>query len=102
MPNAQPYYVDLDMGCDAIVRCESVLCSKLVLSSAVAQHGGCPRCGNRRVGEVRALSLWEWLKVRTGFIQFPHREKFLKEFDVPFRASRSTPLGRSGPDKDPR
>ena len=78
-PNARPYYEDLNLGCDAIVRCND--CHKLVTHARIiANEGLTPCCGTRKVAEVRALKFWEWLLIRLAIIDFPHREKFLKEF----------------------
>jgi hypothetical protein len=76
--NAVPYYVALGKGCDAIVRCKD--CQHLVTHALLMAKGSCPRCGNRRVTEVRALGLWEWLRIRLGLLDFPYRKEFLKEF----------------------
>jgi len=76
-PNAVPYYIALGQGCDALVRCRD--CRRLITHADLIARGMC-RCGNKRVTEIRALSLWEWLRIRVGWIDFPHRAAFLKEF----------------------
>lgn len=77
---AVPYYVDLDKGCDALVRCHD--CRRLVTHATFVKHHACPRCGTRKVTEVRTMSCWEWLRVRVGLLDFPYRKEFLKEFAV--------------------
>lgn len=81
MPEATPYYVDLNKGCDDLMRCKD--CKRLITAQVLASLGSC-KCGCRKVTEIRTLSLWEWIKVRLGLITFPHREEFLKEF-APWR-----------------
>lgn len=81
MSEARPYYVDLNKGCDDLMRCKD--CKKLVTARVLASLGSC-KCGCRRVTEIRTLSKFEWLKIRLGFINFPHRKQFLKEF-APWR-----------------
>ncbi len=78
--NAVPYYVDLNRACDAVVRCND--CRKLVTSAQInANRGVTPCCGSRKVREIRTLKFWsEWLPIRLGLIDFPHRAEFLKEF----------------------
>ncbi len=76
---AVPYYVDLDKACDALVRCRH--CQRLLTHAfMIGQNKGHCVCGSREVKEIRTLTLWEWLKVRTGWIDFPYRAQFLKEF----------------------
>jgi len=72
------YYESLGEGCDKILRCND--CKNLVTHTSLVTGGSCPKCGNRKVVEVRGLSLWEWLKIRAGILDFPHRDKFLAEF----------------------
>lgn len=72
------YYEKLGESHDGILRCED--CKRLTTHVALIAAHGCPRCGNRRVTEVTTLSLVEWLRVRLGLIDFPHRHEFLQEF----------------------
>lgn len=73
------YYEALGKACDALVRCRQ--CQRLVTHAQVVADGsGCPRCGTKYVMEVTSLSLWEWLKIRLGIIDFPYRKQFLQEF----------------------
>ena len=71
------YYEALGRAHDMLLRCKD--CRRLVLYSKLTKLGSC-RCGNKRVIEVTTLTLWEWLKIRLGFIRFPDRNKFLREF----------------------
>ena len=71
------YYHDLNQGHDDLLRCKD--CHRLVLYADIKVHGMC-RCGNKRFTEITALTMWEWFKIRVGWLRFPHREKFLKEF----------------------
>ncbi len=73
-----PYYVALGLGHDALVQCKD--CRTLVPHAVISVLGTCPGCGSRTFIEVRALSLWEWVRIRVGWIDFPHRQAFLKEF----------------------
>lgn len=73
----RPYYEDLGSGCDWIVRCKD--CRRLIVAEVLSKAGSC-RCGSRKVVEVRTLSPLEWMKIRIGWIDFPHRHKFLAEF----------------------
>ncbi len=69
----------LDRACDALVRCND--CRALVTCAQItANRGTTPCCGTRKVREVRAMSFWEWFRVRTGILDFPYRREFLKEF----------------------
>lgn len=77
----QRYYTALGQAHDNLLRCKE--CRRLVLYAALKRNGGCPHCGNRKVIEVTSLSLLEWLRVRLGLLQFPHRHLFLKEFKAP-------------------
>lgn len=71
------YYEALGMGIDAILRCTQ--CQRLQTQAELAKRTTCV-CGNKRMNDVKTLSAWEWLKIRTGWINFPHRKLFLKEF----------------------
>jgi len=72
------YYEKKGLACDALLRCKD--CQRLVTHTALAEAGGCPRCGTKYVTEVKTLSLWEWLKIRVGVVDFPFRKEFLAEF----------------------
>lgn len=72
------YYESLGRSCDFLLRCRD--CRRLLLYSTITATGACPKCGNRKVVEVTGLSLWEWLKIRLGILDFPDRRIFLKEF----------------------
>lgn len=74
------YYTALGQACDALVRCKD--CRRLITHAQIQVRGCCPSCGNRKVMEITTLSIWEWLKVRTGWIDFPYRQAFLKEFST--------------------
>ncbi len=76
----RPYYEALDKAHDDLLRCSD--CGTLVTYQTLfgASHGFTPCCGTKRVREIRTLTVWEWLKIRTGWIDFPHRDLFLKEF----------------------
>ncbi len=81
----RPYYVDKGRGHDYLVRCKD--CRRLVTCDKLFKDGATPCCGNRKVVEVRGLTPWEWFKIRIGFIDFPDRSLFLKEFS-PWRTNR--------------
>jgi hypothetical protein len=79
-----PYYEKYDRGSDWILRCKD--CGRLITHDQLfgdGRDGITPCCGTRSVREVRAMSLWEWLKLRLGIIDFPHRAEFLTEFGFP-------------------
>jgi len=80
MPTAaRPYYEALNKACDAILRCND--CGRLVTHATLTGNKGLtPCCGTRRVREVRTLSVWEWLKIKIGLLDFPYRREFMKEF----------------------
>jgi hypothetical protein len=77
-PVRPSYYEKLGWPTDAILRCDA--CKGLVLIPALKAAHGCPTCGTSRFVEVRALSLWEWVKIRLGILDFPRRREFLREF----------------------
>lgn len=60
---------------DPVVRCMS--CSQLILMGTVTKMGCCPKCGNKRVTNVRTLTEEEMgnLKEKGGL------EDFLAEFE---------------------
>lgn len=72
------YYEGTEQEHDDLLRCDS--CKKLVLFSDLTRRGSCPKCGNRKVVEVRVLSDWERFLIWVGWIKFPNSDKFLKEF----------------------
>lgn len=72
------YYTRRGLACDALLRCKD--CQRLVTHAALADAGGCPRCGTKYVTEVKTLSILEWLKIRFGVLDFPFRKEFLAEF----------------------
>lgn len=72
------YYEKLGEQHDGLLRCHD--CKRLATHAALIAAHGCPRCGNRKVTEVTTLSLFEWLRVRLGLLDFPHRDLFLQEF----------------------
>jgi DNA-directed RNA polymerase subunit RPC12/RpoP len=63
---------------DYVLRCHD--CKKLILHSDIVHRGGCPKCGNRRVEEVRGLTLLEWLRIKVGLLRFKHSDLFMAEF----------------------
>lgn len=87
-PGPRQYYEDLPEGerqaCDWILRCDEQDCRTLVTLAEIHRTGGCPRCGSHTVKEVRTLSFLEWLKIRLGVLDFPHRDKFLAAFPMPW------------------
>lgn len=74
------YYEKLGYSTEAILRCES--CGKLQRTQGIRKSVGCSKCGNRKFNEVRALSSWEWFKIRVGLLRFPYWKEFLKEFSL--------------------
>lgn len=74
----KPYYEKLGESHDDILRCQG--CSRLVPARTLFKIGGCPKCGHRRMEEVRYLSLWEWFKIKAGFLRFENSGLFLEEF----------------------
>lgn len=73
----ESYYIQHGMGHDALLRCKD--CRNLVLFDTLQKLGSCP-CGNRKVVEIRTLSAEEFARIKSGELDFPHREEFLKEF----------------------
>ncbi len=74
----RPYYYAMGLEHDGILRCKD--CQKLVTHNTLKKLGACPRCGTRRVAEVRTLSGWEKFKIWAGFLRFPNSAEFLAEF----------------------
>lgn len=68
---------------DPIVRCMS--CSQLMLVGSIAKTGCCPKCGNKRVTDVRTLTDDELKRLRTERMREKGvTEEFLSEFqEVP-------------------
>lgn len=95
-----PYYEKYDRGSDWLLRCKD--CGRLVTHQQLfgdGREGLTPCCGTRSLREVRAMSFVEWLKVRLGIIDFPHRDEFLKEFGFPlfgFKVRPKEPAGLHG------
>lgn len=77
-PKNLTYYELAGKGVEGIVRCDG--CNRLIVVAKLSGKAGCPKCGNRRFKEVRTLTLWEQIRLRTGWIDFPDKDKFLKEF----------------------
>lgn len=77
MPTA--YYESLGRACDFLLRCKD--CQRLVPTARLTAHGCCS-CGNRRLAEIKTLSLWEYLRIRLGLLRFPYRREFLREFEA--------------------
>ena len=71
------YYEAMGRAHDYLMRCKD--CKKLTTFQVLSKNGCCACC-NRKFSEITTLSLWEWLKIRLGIIQFTDRDKFLKEF----------------------
>ena len=74
-----PYYQAFGEATDGVMRCAD--CSRLVPVTVLKAKGLCPTCGTRRVKEVQSLSAWEWFRIWTGLLNFPHRLAFLREFN---------------------
>ena len=74
-----PYYQAHGLATDGVMRCAD--CSRLVPVTVLKAKGLCPTCGTRRVKEVQTLSVWEWVRIWTGLLNFPHRRLFLREFN---------------------
>ena len=71
------YYHAYGASHDDLLRCKD--CQRLVLHADLVQRGCC-QCGNKRVSEITTLSVWEWVRIRLGLLNFPHRQQFLAEF----------------------
>lgn len=76
------YYNTTDRAHDDVLRCHE--CKALVAHRDLTRLGKTPCCGTRRVTEVTALSLWEYLRIRLTLIPMRDRDAFLAEFSVPF------------------
>ena len=72
------YYEDLGQAHDNLMRCKD--CRALVTYQVITKIGGCNKCGNKRFSEITLLSQEEMDDIRSGKIDFPHRELFLAEF----------------------
>lgn len=72
------YYNTTDRAHDDVLRCNE--CKKLVTHQQIKQHGKTACCGTRRLTEVTALSLWEYLRIRLGLVPMRDRAAFLAEF----------------------
>lgn len=60
---------------DPVVRCMS--CSQLMLIGSVKKSGCCPKCGNKRVTNVRTLTEEEMGKLKDKGVS----QTFLDEFE---------------------
>jgi hypothetical protein len=95
-----PYYerLKLPFAHDMLLRCDD--CRRLVVYPEMqANQGTTPCCGTRKVREVRHLKFFEWLRVRTGLLDFPYRKEFLAEFG---RVKRLAPIDAKGGQEVPR
>lgn len=72
------YYNTMDRAHDDVLRCHE--CKSLVQHADIIRLGKTPCCGTRRLTEVTALSLWEYLRIRLGFLTMRDRDAFLGEF----------------------
>lgn len=72
------YYESHGRGHDHLLRCKD--CRSISTTDKLFQSGVCPKCGSRKFIEIIGLSLWEWLKIRLGIIDFENRKEFLREF----------------------
>lgn len=77
-PRILTYYEKEGRGVEDILRCAN--CKKLVVQTAIRVGLCCPKCGNKRFNDVQNVSGWEMFLIRIGWIDFPDRDKFLKEF----------------------
>lgn len=77
-PGQSPYYVAYGSACDWIQRCDD--CKTLVTLETIHRDGGCHKCGCRKFKEPRTLSVWEFIKIKIGLLQFPHADEFLAAF----------------------
>ena len=71
------YYEDLGQAHDDLMRCKD--CQALVTYAVITKLGMCT-CGNKRFSEITMLSQEEMDDIKSGKIDFPHRDKFLAEF----------------------
>jgi hypothetical protein len=72
------YYEGTGREHDDLVRCKD--CGRLVTYQTLMRTGVTPCCGTRKTRQIQHLRFWEWLKVRLGILDFPNRDKFLREF----------------------
>lgn len=72
------YYEDLGRAHDCLLRCKD--CKALVTYQTITKLGSCDKCGNKRFVEITLLSEQEMADIQSGVIDFPARDKFLKEF----------------------
>lgn len=77
-PGARQYYEQYGQMCDWIVRCKD--CKTLITTDTIHKTGACHKCGSHDFREPRTLSVWEWLKIKIGLLQFPHSAEFLASF----------------------
>jgi DNA-directed RNA polymerase subunit RPC12/RpoP len=76
---AREYYEDLGRAHDDLLRCKD--CQKLVTFETIKKLGMCDGCGNKRFVEIKLLKAEEMEKIRSGEIDFDHREEFIKAFE---------------------
>lgn len=96
----RPYYEKYDRGSDWIMRCKD--CGRIVTHTQLfgdGKEGTTPCCGTRSLREIRVLSVWEWIKVRLGIIDFPHRDEFLQEFGFPLFGFKVRPPGTAADER---
>lgn len=72
------YYVAEGRGHDNLLRCKD--CQGLVTFEVIGKMGCCDKCGNKRFNEITMLTGEEMASIQDGTIDFPDREKFIKEF----------------------
>ena len=72
------YYEDLGRAHEYLLRCKD--CQALVTFAVMQKMGCCDKCGNKRFTEITLLNEAEMGDIRSGVIDFPDRELFLKEF----------------------
>jgi hypothetical protein len=73
------YYESLGRAHDYLMRCKD--CQRLVVFSVLSKLGCCDGCGTRKMAEITILSEQEMADIKSGAIDFPDRDLFLKEFN---------------------
>ena len=73
------YYEALGRAHDYLLRCRD--CQKLVTFATLTKLGCCDKCGTRKLSEITILSEQEMADIRSGVIEFPDSDLFLKEFN---------------------
>ena len=61
---------------DPVVRCQT--CSEIVKTKSLLKIGGCPKCGNKRVGALRVFNQEEWDKMKEWGIDPEFYEQFVE------------------------